>query len=130
MSRELKRVLYVDDEVMLQKVGRVALEKFGGFEVEVVGSGEEALQRAPVYNPDLILLDVMMPGMDGPSTVERLRAMPEVCQIPIVFITAKAHPDEVARFKALGVMGVLTKPYEPQDLGNQLRTLWAEGDGA
>ncbi|KAA5606444.1 response regulator [Roseospira marina] len=126
MSRELRRILYVDDEVMLQKVGRIALEKFGGFEVHVAGSGEEALTLAPECAPDLILLDVMMPGLDGPETFARLRALPATRETPVVFITAKAQPEEVARFKALGALGVMTKPYEPRELGNHLRALWSE----
>ncbi len=125
MLQPLTRILYVDDEVILQKVTRATLERFGGFTVAVAGSGPETLAIVGEFRPDLILLDVMMPGMDGPATLRALRADPETASIPVVFITAKAQAQEIARFHELGVAGVVTKPFEPKELADTLRRFWA-----
>lgn len=124
MSKELKRILYVDDETILHQMTRLTLERMGGFQVEIAASGAEALEKAPAYGPDLILLDVMMPGMDGPETFGRLRGIDAVKEVPVVFITAKAQPQEVERFRALGAAGVLTKPFDPKQLCADLRAIW------
>lgn len=129
MTGPLTRVLYVEDEPILQKVTRVTLEKVGSYTVEVAGSGTEALAKVASFTPDLILLDVMMPGMDGPSTLEHLRQMPEAAHIPVVFITAKAQPQEIARFRAMGVADVLTKPFEPKELCRNLNDIWSRVAG-
>jgi Response regulators consisting of a CheY-like receiver domain and a winged-helix DNA-binding domain len=124
MTGPLTRILYVDDEPILQKVIRVTLEKMGGYTVEIAGSGNEALEKVSAFQPDLILLDVMMPGMDGPSTLEHLRRMPGIAHVPVVFITAKAQPQEIARFRAMGVADVLTKPFDPRQLCESLNAIW------
>lgn len=124
MTGRLTNILYVEDEIILQKVTRVALEKLGGFTVDVAASGVEALKKVETTTPDLILLDVMMPGMDGPATLEQLRQMDVVAKIPVVFITAKAQPQEIARFRAMGVADVLTKPFQPQELCDNLGAIW------
>jgi CheY-like chemotaxis protein len=121
----LERILYVDDEPFLRTVTRAALTKLGGFTVELAESGADALIKAPLFRPDLILLDVMMPVMDGPATLLQLRADPAIGAIPVVFFTAKAQPQEIARFRALGAADVLTKPYEPRELCANLRAIWA-----
>lgn len=120
----LDRILYVEDEPILQKVTRVTLEKLGGFTVDVAATGLEALDKVESFHPDLILLDVMMPGMDGPATLERLRQTPAARSLPVVFITAKAQPQEIARFQAMDVAGVLTKPFDPSALCADLRAIW------
>ncbi|MEI8397129.1 MAG: response regulator [Rhodospirillaceae bacterium] len=125
MTRVLHRILYVDDEVILQKVTQVTLERLGGFTVAVAGSGAEALSIVGAFAPDLILLDVMMPGMDGPTTLRALRSRSDSALIPVVLITAKAQACEIKRFNDLGVAGVVTKPFEPKELVNILRTLLA-----
>ncbi|EME68830.1 response regulator receiver domain-containing protein [Paramagnetospirillum caucaseum] len=125
MTVPLSRILYVDDEVILQKVVRISLEKLGGFTVAVAGSGEEALEAIPAFRPDLILLDVMMPGMDGPDTLAALRADSATRGLPVIFITAKAQAEEIGRFHSLGVADVITKPFEPADLVAQIRRVWA-----
>ncbi|MEI7607795.1 MAG: response regulator [Rhodospirillaceae bacterium] len=126
MTRPLSRILYVDDEPTLQKVTRATLERLGGFTVAVAGSGPEALTMVGEFSPDLILLDVMMPGMDGPATLQALRARSACADIPVVFITAKAQGQEIARFLDLGVVGVVTKPFDPRALPDILRQLWAK----
>jgi CheY-like chemotaxis protein len=78
----------------------------------------------PDITPDLVLLDVMMPGTDGPTTLQRMRADPRFANIPVVFVTAKAMPAEVARFRELGAVAVIAKPFDPMQLGQQIATIW------
>ncbi len=127
--KELKRILYVEDEPDIQTVAVMALEMVGEFEVTVCSSGEEALIRADEANPQLILLDVMMPKMDGPTTLAHLKAMVRYQSTPIVFMTAKAQPSEIAQFKALGAVDVIAKPFDPMALPDQLRAIWAASGG-
>lgn len=125
----LTRILHVEDEPDIQAVARLALEVVGGFSVRQCSSGQEALQAVGAFRPELILLDVMMPGMDGPSTLQALRAMPEAAGIPVVFMTAKVQPQEVAEFKALGALDVIAKPFDPMTLSDQVRQVWAHYAG-
>ncbi|MGC8763612.1 MAG: response regulator [Acidobacteriota bacterium] len=120
----LSKILYVEDEPDIQTVARLSLETLGGFTLEVCSSGEEALAKAPLFGPDLILLDVMMPGMDGPTTLQRLREIPSLAAIPVVFMTAKAQPQEIQHFKELGALGVITKPFDPMALPSEVRAIW------
>ncbi len=124
MNKSLERILLVEDDPDIQAVGQLALEAVGGFTVQVCGSGQEALKRASAFAPDLILLDVMMPGMDGPSTLSALRAQPETAGIPVMFMTAKVQPHEIARYKELGAVEVISKPFDPMTLSDTIRTYW------
>jgi CheY-like chemotaxis protein len=119
------RVLLVDDEPDILAVARIALEKFGGFSVDACGGGREALARAAASPPDLVLLDVMMPGLDGPSTLRGLRENPATASIPVVFMTAKVQPPEMRRYLELGVRTVIPKPFDPLDLASQLKAVLA-----
>jgi two-component system, OmpR family, response regulator len=121
---ELKRILLVEDEPDIQVIARLALEAVGGFEVGVCSSGREALATVEGFAPDLVLLDVMMPGMDGPSTLREMRSIN--MSVPVVFITAKARAHEVARYKALGAIGVVAKPFDPMELASKVKNLWEE----
>lgn len=127
---ELKRILMVEDEPDIQTVARLALETVGGFTVAACDSGEQAVASAPAFAPDLILLDVMMPGMDGPSTLAALRRIPELAQVPVVFMTAKVQPQEVESFMALGAAAVIAKPFDPMTLADQVRAIWDRGRGS
>lgn len=120
----LQRILYVEDEPDIQTVARLALEGIGGFTVETCNSGIEALERVDDFDPDLILLDVMMPGMDGPTTLQALRERPATAATPIVFMTAKVQPQEIAQFKALGALDVVAKPFDPMTLAQTIRSIW------
>lgn len=122
----LKRILYVEDEPDIRAVGRLALEQVGGFEVELCGTGAEALERAAAWRPDLILLDVMLPGMDGPETLQRLRQQDATRDIPVVFMSARVQPRELDYYRSLGVLNLVPKPFDPMTLADQLRTLWSE----
>lgn len=120
--RDLK-VLYVEDEPDIRDVARFALED-EGFELMICESGMEALSKASRFKPDLILLDVMMPGMDGPTTLKKLRALAGMENIPVIFITAKIHPNEVSEFIKLGSLDVIPKPFDPMQLANQIKMTW------
>ena len=121
----LKRILYAEDEMHIQVVAKLALERIGGFDVMACSSGLEVLACAEAFLPDLILLDVMMPGLDGPSTLQQLRQKPQFFGTPVVFMTAKVQHDEVEYYKSLGVVEVLAKPFNSAELSNQLRAIWA-----
>ncbi len=122
---KLQRILYVEDEPDIQAVAKLALEMVGGFTVKICSSGEEALREVEAFAPDMILLDVMMPGMDGPTTLEKLRQLPALAQVPIAFMTAKVQPQEVAHFKSLGAIDVIPKPFDAMTLSNQVQALWS-----
>ncbi len=125
-ARSLQRILLVEDDPDIQTVASLALSGIGGFTVAVCGSAGEALRTAPGFGPDLILLDVMMPGMDGPTTLRALRAAPETAVTPVVFMTAKIQAQEVAHYRELGSLGVIAKPFEPETLADRVRELWKE----
>ena len=117
------KVLIVDDEPDIRRIAKLGLSRVGGMEVVEAANGAEALVRAKADKPDAVLLDVMMPGLDGPSTLARLREDPATSGIPVVFLTAKAIAVELERLKVLGAAGVLTKPFDPMTLARELRAL-------
>ncbi|MBA3032279.1 MAG: response regulator [Gammaproteobacteria bacterium] len=118
------KILYVDDEPDIRTIVQFALEDEVGLELKLCASGQEALDLLAHYRPDLILLDVMMPGLDGPSTLQHLRALPGLAHVPVAFVTAKVQAQEVAGLKALGATAVIAKPFDPMSLPDQVRTLW------
>jgi CheY-like chemotaxis protein len=123
-----RRVLVVDDDELLCEVAQTALELIGGWEVSTAQSGRQAQQRALAEHPDAILLDVMMPGIDGPSTVAVLRADPATRDIPIIFLTAKMPSEGQEEWRALNLAGVIPKPFDPMTLASDMAALlgWAE----
>ncbi len=123
-QRKLQSVLYVDDDPDICEVVQAALSLTAGLEVHTAGSGGEAIDLAYELRPDLILMDVMMPGLDGPSTLISMRDRPLVADIPIVFLTAKVLPAETARFTELGAIGVIGKPFDPMKIGDDICALW------
>lgn len=129
MTEQLTRILYVEDEPDIQTVARLALEALGGFTVEICSSGNEALSRAPDFQPQLILLDVMMPEMDGPATLRMLRGMPQFESTPVIFMTAMVQPGEVAGYKAIGAVDVIAKPFDPMTLSSQVLAIWERCHG-
>ena len=124
--KQLERIMFIDDDPDIRTVGLIALETVGGFNVQPCASGQEALQNLSAFNPDLILLDVMMPDMDGPATLQALRAMPEGADIPVVFFTAKTQRADVEQLSELGALGVLAKPFDPMTLASEIGVLWGE----
>lgn len=124
----LQTILYVEDDNDIQTVARIALEAVGGFTVKICGSGREALDAIESgFAPDLILLDVMMPEMDGPTTLVSLRKLVPTAATPVIFMTAKAQGSEIAHYKSLGAIGVVAKPFDPMQLPHQVRELWEKG---
>ncbi len=115
------RILHVDDEPDIREIVELSLALDSGFAVRGCASGGDALTAAADWAPDLILCDVMMPGMDGPATLARLRASPETAHIPLVFMTARAQSRELEHFKSLGAVGVIAKPFDPMTLANSVR---------
>lgn len=126
----LKRILMVEDDPDIQAIAQVALEVLGGFMVQLCSSGREAIREAPRYQPDLILLDVMMPAMDGPATLSALRALPSVVATPVIFMTAKVQPYEVQQYRALGALDVIVKPFDPMTLAETITRIWAQSHGS
>lgn len=121
----LQRILLVEDEIDIQIVARLALTDLAGFDLEVCSSGKEALEKADEFAPDLILLDVMMPELDGPSTLRELRNRSSLAATPVIFMTAKAQPEEVAEYRRLGALDVIIKPFDPMSLGDEVRRIWS-----
>ena len=122
----LQRILYIEDDLDIQEVARMALEVVGDYEIELCGSGRDALKVVEEFHPDLILLDVMMPGMDGLSTLEALRTLPDTADTPVVFVTAKVQANEIAQYRQLGAIDVIAKPFDPMNLADDVRQLWEQ----
>jgi CheY-like chemotaxis protein len=121
----LQKVLYVEDDADIRTIASLALETVGGLTLQACASGAQALAEAAAFGPDLLLLDVMMPGMDGPTTLARLRELPVTRDVPVIFMTAKVQASEVQHYKALGALGVISKPFDPMTLAAQVQALWA-----
>ena len=117
---EINSVLMVDDDPDIRQVVELSLTEVGGWEVSLASSGAEAIEKIGKVNPDVILLDVMMPDMDGPSTFLRLREIEGFAHTPIIFITAKVQKLEIDRYLALGALGCISKPFDPMTLPNQI----------
>jgi CheY-like chemotaxis protein len=114
------RILIIDDEDDIREVAALSLETVAGWDVAVASSGPQGIIRAAEYHPDAILLDVMMPGMDGPTTFRELRKNPVTARIPVLLLTAKVQSTDQRRFADLGVEAVLLKPFDPLTLSTQI----------
>ncbi|MFN6936534.1 MAG: response regulator [Tsuneonella sp.] len=121
----MTRVLYVDDEPDIREIALLALSLDPGLECRGAASGPEALAIMDEWLPDMVLLDVMMPGLDGPSTLARLRENPTTMAVPVVFITARAQSQEIQSFATLDALGVIAKPFDPMTLAQQVRAFLA-----
>lgn len=124
MSQSLEKILYVEDDQDIQQITIMVLETISGFTLLPCSSGREAVSKAVDFEPDLMLLDVMMPGMDGPETLRELRKFPQLAKTPAVFMTAKVQPQEVQEYLSMGAVAVIAKPYDPMTLANELKTIW------
>ncbi|MFI7482211.1 response regulator [Kocuria sp. M1R5S2] len=120
---ESRRILVIDDDEGIREVAHASLELVGGHDVTTAGSGAEGLEVSSRNPPDVILLDVMMPGLDGPATFARLRQNTATRDVPVLLLTAKAQETDRRRFADLGVDGVLTKPFDPLSLPEQVAEL-------
>jgi len=121
----LNRVLLVEDDPDILQIVEFALARVKKLSVETCRTGAEALERAERFAPDLILLDAMLPGMDGPSTLLELRKNPRLSAIPAVFMTAKIQPQDIAQYRELGALDVIPKPFQPSELAGTLFDLWS-----
>lgn len=123
-----RRILVVDDDELLREVAKIALELVGGWHVTTAHSGAEALNQALLHRPDAVLLDVMMPGLDGPGTVANLRDNEHTRDIPVIFLTAKMPSENRVRWDRLGLAGVIAKPFDPMTLAAEMSRLlgWQE----
>lgn len=126
MTKSLEKILHVEDEPDIRAIARMALEKIGQLTVESCPSGQRALERISDFAPDLVLLDAMMPDMDGPEVLKQLRSRTDTKDIPIVFMTAKVQASEIEAYKALGALDVIAKPFDPMALHQQLKDIWAK----
>jgi CheY-like chemotaxis protein len=123
-AQPLVRICYVEDDEDIQKIVRMTLERIGKMTVEVVSDPLQAIETIKRFKPELVMLDWMMPGMDGPTLYRKMKEVPEVRDLPVVFITAKASPKELDELRALGAAGTISKPFAPRDLPEQLRAIW------
>lgn len=125
--KPLERILHVEDVPSIQVVTRITLEKLGGFEVLSCATGQEALERVQAFAPDLILLDVMLPEMDGIEFLRQLAQRVDLQQIAVVLLTGQQEPADLAELKRLGVRRLLHKPFDPLQLAAQLSEIWGSG---
>jgi CheY-like chemotaxis protein len=124
VSVELQRIMLVEDEEDIRAVAELALEAVGGFTLKACASGQAAVATLDEFLPQLILLDVMMPGLDGPSTLRAIREHPGFADTPAVFMTAKVQQEEINGYLELGAAGVIPKPFDPMTLPDQIREIW------
>lgn len=123
-KHQLQKIMCVEDDEDIRQVIEIALRHIGQFNVLLCENGTQALDKVDDYQPDLILLDVMMPVMDGPSTLSALREMPALRDIPVIFMTAKVQPSEVEHYLSLGALDVIAKPFDPMTLPEQIQSIW------
>lgn len=125
-DRPLSRICYVEDDEDIQRIVRVSLERIGKMTVEIVSDPTAAIEVIAAFKPDLVMLDWMMPGLDGPTLFRHMKQRPETQSLPVVFITAKASARDLEELKGLGAAGAISKPFSPKDLPEQLRAIWAK----
>jgi two-component system, OmpR family, response regulator len=121
---KLERILLTEDEPDIQLIAKFALEHIGKYTIALCSSGKEALAQVVSFKPDLIILDVMMPVMDGPTTLKALRQLPQSANTPIVFMTAKVQPDEISDYRTLGAIAVINKPFDAMKLSAKIQAIW------
>jgi CheY-like chemotaxis protein len=126
----MTRVAYVEDEADIRELAEIALDAIGGLEVRTFPSGAEALRGLPGFAPDLILLDVMMPEMNGRELFAELNRMEGMKDIPKVFMTAKSMASEIQQLRAMGAVGVIPKPFDPMSLSEELQRLYSTATGS
>ena len=119
----IEKVLLVDDDPRIRKIAQISLEGVGHWRVTLVASGFEAIEAANKERPDVILLDVMMPEMDGPTTLTKIREVAEIASIPVIFFTAKVQKQELDSYLALGAAGIISKPFDPMKLPDEIREI-------
>jgi two-component system, OmpR family, response regulator len=117
------KVLLIDDEEDIRKIGRLSLEAVGKFETVVAATAAEGIALAKASPPDLILMDMMMPGMDGLAALAELQATPGLASVPVLFMTAKVQREEIEHYVSVGAIGVIQKPFDPMTLPAEIRKI-------
>jgi CheY-like chemotaxis protein len=125
-NETLNRILYVEDDADIRRIVSLSLESIGDYTVAACGSCADALQVVDDFDPDLLLLDVMMPDVDGPATLRTLRKRESAADVPAVFITAKVQAGDIERYKRLGVCDVIVKPFDPMLLSDRVARIWQD----
>jgi CheY-like chemotaxis protein len=123
-AQPLSRVCYVEDDEDIQRIVRMSLERLGKMTVEVVGDPLLAIERIRAFKPELVMLDWMMPGLDGPALFRKMRELEDIKDLPVVFITAKASQRDLDDLRAMGAAATISKPFSPKELPDQLRAIW------
>lgn len=124
MTKKLNKILYVEDELDISTIALIALQDIGGFDVKACSNGYDAITVAPSFKPDLLLLDVMLPDIDGLETLKELRKLPETKETPVIFMTAKIQTKEIEEYYKLGAIHVITKPFDPMQLADMILASW------
>jgi two-component system OmpR family response regulator len=122
----LVRILYAEDEPDIQQMVSLALEMVGGFTLMVCNSGLAAVNEIEDFEPQLLLFDMMMPGLDGPGALKQIRELKAYRNTPVIFMTAKVQPDEVKSYLDLGAVDVIAKPFDPMTLADQIQKVWSK----
>ena len=125
-DRPLIRICYVEDDEDIQRIVRLSLERVGKMTVAVVSDPTQAIATIAEFRPDLVMLDWMMPVLDGPALFRQMKLRPDTSALPVVFITAKASQRDLDELKSLGAAGTISKPFSPKDLPEQLRAIWSK----
>ncbi len=130
MQRQpLTRILYAEDEKDIRAIAQIALEDIGHFTVEYCGTGREVLEKVNRFHPDLFLIDVMMPEMDGLTALKELRKQGDFVNIPAILMTAKIQPEELEEYRKMGVLDVIPKPFDPMKLVDKINQVWTKYHG-
>jgi two-component system, OmpR family, response regulator len=124
-ERALQRICYVEDDEDIQRIVRMSLERVGKMTVALVSDPTQAIEAIKEFRPDLVMLDWMMPVIDGPTLFRQMKLRPDTANLPVVFITARASQRDLEELKSLGAAGTISKPFSPKDLPDQLRAIWA-----
>lgn len=124
LAKTLKKIMYVEDDPAIQQIVSFCLEDMGGYELKICSIGREALQEAGNFKPDLILMDMRLPGLSGPDTIKKLREMEEFKDLPVIFISAQDDGNELAKYSDLGALGVIKKPFDPITLCQTIEALY------
>ncbi len=128
MTEKLKRILYVEDDEDIAQITVMTLEEFGEFEVKHCASGVDALRELPKFLPQLVLMDMMMPEMDGLETFKRMKEIAVIKNIPVIFMTAKMQAKEQQSYLDAGAIGVIAKPFDPEKLCDIINQMWQKNN--
>ena len=122
--RKLNKILYAEDQRDIQIIAQLALTSISHYQLHMCNDGEQALEAISDFQPDLVMLDVMMPNMDGPTTFSEMKKRDEMKDIPVLFITAGVQPKEIEQLKAMGALDIISKPFDPVTLGQNIENIW------